>query len=264
MGPIMATTAAVVMGSLPRVVHALTLVAAGVVIVILFSFLLAAVAPEVTLSFTGNGELAARINPDLYALLTALASGAAGAFITSRAEIADSIGGVAIALSLVPPLCVVGIALQHGQPEAALGALLLFLTNFLAILLAGGVVFTALGLSALAATSEQARLRWRGLAVFAVGILFVTIPLAATTYEAVQRQVETRSATDAINVWLKGTRYNVLAVRISDPVIDVAVEGRGDLQPVQALADHLAVTLGHPVTVKVHTVSSEAATSMEP
>lgn len=140
MGPIMATTAAVVMGSLSRALRSAGLVGAGVASVVAFAYLLSALVPEVSISFTSNGEISSRIQPNLYALLTALGSGAAGAFITSRAEIADSIGGVAIAISLVPPLCVVGIALQQGLVGPALGALLLFLTNCLAILLAGGLV----------------------------------------------------------------------------------------------------------------------------
>ena len=177
MGPIMATTSAVVMGSMPRALRAFALVLAGIATVIIFSYLLSWVVPDVTISFTSNGEITSRINPGLYALLTALGAGAAGAFIISRAEIADSMGGVAIAISLVPPLCVVGIALQQGQLDAAGGAFLLFMTNFLAILLAGGVVLVVLGLGRLAVTQEHARVRRRGLALFVVGILIVTIPL---------------------------------------------------------------------------------------
>ena len=56
----------------------------------------------------------------------------------SRDDIADSLPGVAISISLVPPLCVVGIALSAGQWTAAGGAMLLFLTNLFSILLAGG------------------------------------------------------------------------------------------------------------------------------
>ena len=71
-------------------------------------------------------------------------------------EIADSMGGVAIAISLVPPLCVVGISLQQGQLGAAAGALLLFMTNFLAILLAGGVVLLIVGLGKTAVSPGHA------------------------------------------------------------------------------------------------------------
>src|SRR5205809_3503903 len=183
MGPMMATTSAVVMGSLPRALRAFALTVAGIVSVIIFSSLLTFVVPDVTISFTSNGEITSRINPGLYALLTALGAGAAGAFIISRAEIADSLGGVAIAISLVPPLCVVGISLQKGQLNAAAGASLLFMTNFLAILLADGVVFMVLDLGKSAVSQEQARFRRHGFLLFVVCMLLVTIPLSLTAYQ---------------------------------------------------------------------------------
>jgi uncharacterized hydrophobic protein (TIGR00271 family) len=264
MGPIMATTAAVVMGSLPRALRSLALVCAGVASVVVFSYLLAALVPEVAISFTDNGEIASRIQPNLYALLTALGSGAAGAFITSRAEIADSIGGVAIAISLVPPLCVVGIALQDGQVGPALGAMLLFLTNCLAILLAGGVVLWAVGLGSIAANPEQARLRQRGLIVFAVGILIVTIPLALTSYQAVERRMESISATETVEAWLDGSSYDVITVNVNDQNVTATVAGSGELKPVRELATRLAATLQRPVVVNVRWVTSEVARSDEP
>jgi uncharacterized hydrophobic protein (TIGR00271 family) len=264
MGPIMATTAAVVMGSLPRALRSLGLVCAGVASVVGFSYLLAALVPDITISFTDNGEIASRIQPNLYALLTALGSGAAGAFITSRAEIADSIGGVAIAISLVPPLCVVGIALEDGQLSPAFGAMLLFLTNCLAILLAGGVVLWAVGLGFAAADPEQARLRRRGMIVFAVGILIVAIPLAATSYQAVERRLETISATETVEEWLDGTTYGVITVNVNGQDVTATVAGNGELKPVRELAVRLADTLKRPVVVNVRWVTSEVARSDEP
>ena len=159
MGPMMAITSAVVMGSLPRALRAFALTVSGIVAVIIFSYLLSLIIPSFTISFTSDGEITSRINPGLYALLTALGAGAAGAFITSRAEIAEALGGVAIAIALVPPLCVVGISLKLGQLAAAAGASLLFLTNFLAILLAGGVVLLVLGLGKSVVSHAQGR--WR-------------------------------------------------------------------------------------------------------
>src|SRR5215468_10487850 len=49
MGPMMATTAAVVMNSLPRALRAFALTLAGIVSVILFAYLLAWVVPDVTI-----------------------------------------------------------------------------------------------------------------------------------------------------------------------------------------------------------------------
>ncbi len=89
MGPIMATTAAVVMGSTQRALRAFALTIVGILTVIVTAYLLSWVVPDITISFTSNGEIASRINPGLYALITALGAGAAGAFIISRAEIAE-------------------------------------------------------------------------------------------------------------------------------------------------------------------------------
>ena len=264
MGPIMATTAAVIMGSRRRALRAIALVVAGIVTVIISSFLLSWVVPDVTISFTSNGEIASRINPGLYALLTALGAGAAGAFITSRAEIADSMGGVAIAISLVPPLCVVGISLQQGQLGAAAGALLLFMTNFLAILLAGGVVLLIVGLGKTAGSQEHARVRRRGLALFVMGILLITIPLTLSAYQAVIHAAENNSATSEVGQWLEGTSYRVVTVNVNDRVVIATVEGAGELEPTQQLANQLAAALGHPVVVNLRMLPVQMGVSSNP
>jgi hypothetical protein len=75
MGPIMATAAAVVMGNSRCALRSLALVAAGVASVILLALALTWIVPDVAISFTENGEIASRISPGLYALLTALGAG---------------------------------------------------------------------------------------------------------------------------------------------------------------------------------------------
>ncbi len=264
MGPIMATTAAVIMGQSQRALRALTLVAAGIVTVIVFSYILTLVVPDITISFISNGELASRINPGLYALLTALGSGAAGAFITSRDELADSMGGVAIAISLVPPLCVVGIALQQGQWDAAAGAFLLFVTNFLAILLAGGLTLWLLGVGKVAVTKEQVQARRRGFALFVVGILLVAIPLTLTAYQAVTLATDNNNATVEVRKWLEGTPYQVVAVNVNKKVVVASVEGSGELNPLQALADQLASALGRPIVVRLRVIPQQSEDSSTP
>ncbi len=264
MGPIMATTAAVVMNSLPRALRALALTLTGIGFVILFAYLLAWVVPDVTISFTSNGEIASRIHPGLYALLTALGAGAAGAFILSRAEIADALGGVAIAISLVPPLCVVGIALRQGQLEAARGASLLFLTNFLAILFAGGMVFLILGVGTTVVSQEQGRFRRRAFLLIVVGVVLVTVPLSLTAYQKVVSARENANATAVVEQWVAGTSYRVETVTLNDGSVDVTVDGTGPMKPLQQLADQLAAALGHPVVVDLRTLPTQRVTSDTP
>ena len=261
MGPIMATAAAVVMGSSRRTLRALGLVVAGIASVILVSILLTLIVPNVTISLTENAEIASRISPNLYALLTALAAGAAGAFIMGREEIADSMGGVAIAISLVPPLCVVGIALSQGEWGAAGGAMLLFLTNFFAILLAGGLVFMLSGLGGLATADNQTRMRRNAFILIAVATLLVAIPLSLTTYQAVTAALDSKDATGVTEQWLEGTPNRVVAINVNDRLVIVTVEGTGELRPLRELADSLATTLGHPVLVKLRTIPTQSEAS---
>jgi len=264
MGPMMATTSAVVMGSLPRALRAFALTVAGIIAVILFSFLLSLIVPSFTISFTGNGEITSRINPGLYALLTALGAGAAGAFIISRAEIADALGGVAIAISLVPPLCVVGISLRCGQMGAAIGSLLLFTTNFLAILFAGGVVLVIIGLGKLAVSREQIRLRRRGIILFVVCLLLIAIPLSLTAYQNITGAVDNNTATVTIQNWLQGTSYQVDTVSVNGRAVSVTVDGSGQLKPLQQLANRLATALHRPIFLYVRTVPALNSESQGP
>ena len=115
------------------------LVATGACAVIALGWLLGQLTPVPVVAAT-NSQVAARVDPTLGDLIAALATGAVGSFALVRDDVSDTLPGVAIAISLVPPLAVVGLTLESGAPKQALGALLLFLTNFGAILLTGLIV----------------------------------------------------------------------------------------------------------------------------
>ena len=261
MGPIMATAAAVVMGSAQRAAQSLALVVAGVISVIVLATGLAWIVPDVSISFSENSQLTSRIAPGLIALLTALASGAAGAFITSREEIADSMGGVAIAISLVPPLCVVGIALRVGEWESAAGAFMLFLTNFLAILLAGGITFRLGGLGRLASTGQHIRLRRNASILIVLATLLVAVPLSITTYEVVTDALEDRAALEDVDAWLAGTTYEIVAVDVYEQNVSTTIDGYGDMPRLSELAKELASSLKRPVIVKLRVLPTMVESS---
>ncbi|OSM05364.1 hypothetical protein MAIT1_03546 [Magnetofaba australis IT-1] len=90
-------------------------------------------------------EMAARLSPNLLDLGVAVVSGMAGAYANAREEIAKGLAGVAIAVALVPPLCVLGIGLGWMDWSVVSGASLLFATNLVGIAVAGSVAFLALG-----------------------------------------------------------------------------------------------------------------------
>jgi uncharacterized hydrophobic protein (TIGR00271 family) len=107
MRPIMATAAGLVMGEVRRAGNSFLVVLASVFGVVALAWLLTEINFATVISFDTNSQISGRISPRLIDLFTALAAGTAGAFAMSRDDVADSLPGVAIAVSLVPPLCVV-------------------------------------------------------------------------------------------------------------------------------------------------------------
>lgn len=92
-----------------------------------------------------TGEIMARTAPSLFDLGVALLSGMAGAYALCRPNVSAALAGVAIAVALVPPLVAVGIGLAWLEWAIAGGALLLFLTNLVAICAASELVFLLVG-----------------------------------------------------------------------------------------------------------------------
>lgn len=88
-----------------------------------------------------TSEILSRTYPTLIDLGIAVAAGIAATIAVSRSDVADSLPGVAVAVSLVPPLCVTGIGLSNGAWDIALGSFLLYAVNLCAILLCAGIVF---------------------------------------------------------------------------------------------------------------------------
>ena len=263
MTPIMATAAALIMGNMNRAFNRLSLVVIGVLTVILLSWLFGLLYTGY-LSFTANSQIVARISPRLIDLVAALASGAAGAFCLSRDDIADSLPGVAIAISLVPPLCVVGLSLSAGQIEAATGALLLFITNFLAIILAGGAVLGILGLNGAAQIEVKGTARRKAFALVIVAVILVAIPLLITSRQATRDAYTESQAEQAAEVWANGSEYRVRQVRsIGDSVYIVAI-GNGEPPPFEELVTALEDRVGRSLIVDLELLPSRIISSLRP
>ncbi len=234
MTPIMATAAALVMGAPQRSIKSLLLVGAGMALVIALSWLIG-VSYSGVISFSQNTQIVGRISPRTTDLMIALASGAAGAFAYSRDDIADSLPGVAIAISLVPPLCIAGISLSQGEWTAAWGAMLLYMTNFLAILLTGGGVLAFLGLGSVATQTLTGFARRRAFYVIGLGVLLVTIPLAATSVRVARDSWTQLRTAQVVDAWLEGSQYELQKVSVGEQNTSVLIAGEGEPPPLDEL-----------------------------
>ncbi len=171
--PILALSLAVVQGDIRLSRVAIEATLKGIFLTIGVATLLTAISPLRDL----GGEVTSRVTPNLLDLAVALASGAAGAYAIARKDVATALPGVAIAAALVPPLCVVGIGLAILDMQIAGGGALLFLTNLVAIVLAGAVILLLLGFRPTERGVREVRLR-RGLVASLVLLLIISIPLA--------------------------------------------------------------------------------------
>jgi uncharacterized hydrophobic protein (TIGR00271 family) len=141
MSPIVGAGMAIVLGDLRFLRFTLGSALRGMVIVLIVGFLLGLVAADSKLT----SEILNRTQPGFIDLLIALFSGLAGSFAIVYSGAAAALPGVAIAAALVPPLASSGLAFSQGNINGGIGALLLFITNFIAISSAATLVFLLFG-----------------------------------------------------------------------------------------------------------------------
>lgn len=89
--------------------------------------------------YEGSSQLLARTSPSIYDVLIGFFGGAAGILSIAAKNKGQVMPGVAIATSLMPPLCTAGYGLATMQMNFFLGALYLFFTNTIFILVASWI-----------------------------------------------------------------------------------------------------------------------------
>jgi uncharacterized hydrophobic protein (TIGR00271 family) len=142
MRPIMALAYAVAVGDGRMKRKSLLTLSGGILITLLTS----AVVENLLSLYEPTNMILARIQPSLVDLSVAVAAAAAGTLAATRSNVSDALPGVAIAVSLVPPLCVTGIGISVGSSAIALGSLTLFTVNLVGIVLAAATIFVLEGI----------------------------------------------------------------------------------------------------------------------
>ncbi len=238
MTPILATTAALIMGQTKRASTSFLIVIGGIILTILLSMVIGWLTFDV-ISVTLNSQIASRTSPNLDDLIVAIAAGAAGAFAYSRSDVASSLPGVAIAIALVPPLSVVGVTLSQGEWSSAAGASLLFLTNLLSILLAGGAVFALLNLGSASVagrdlTQKKQRKVYRDIAI---GVLLIAVPLAVATFSVAKSSAAQSQISDLTQEWLEENQSDLEldGVNVFSNNVEITLHGSSDPEPISEL-----------------------------
>jgi uncharacterized hydrophobic protein (TIGR00271 family) len=198
-------------GRLPMFLRAFRTLMLGVVICMLLAM---AVGHLVAFPSFGS-EVMNRTSPNLLDLGVALVAGAVAMYAKLRKDAISALAGLAIAVALVPPMCVVGILLASSFWMQAYGALLLFATNLLGIMV-----------GAMAALGTLERVYRRRLFQSRLGLTSVAltallvIPLGSSFYRLMQRSRQETKAQQLEQVIEQELRSSTITLG-GDPAIDL-------------------------------------------
>ncbi len=242
MTPIQGIMLATVLGDRANLIRSLVLVLAGAAAAVAIAYLVGMLVVNDVLADT-NSQVAARVTPGLIDLLAALGTGVVGSVALIRRDISDALPGVAIAISLVPPLSVVGLTLESGSVQQSLGALLLFMTNVVAIIGTGIVVMSFYGVNRLtrSSTDNASRVaRLRGpIVLIAIMVVIVGAPLTWTSVTVAARSIVEREVFSVADTWSQSVGWRVSSVSSIGSRVSVRLEGPSPAPDAKQLGDEL-------------------------
>jgi len=204
-------------------------VAIGTILAIILSFLIG----WITGISNYGSEILARTQPNLLDLGIAVAAGGIGGYGKIESKVSNTIAGTAIAVALMPPVCVIGLGLSQGNWLLSRGASLLYLTNLLGIALACMLVFVCAGYAPL----HQARkplviaIVLTSILLMPLGFSFSRLVQQARLQNSVKKALTNRTVTfqtlELTNVnfnWLAKPPQIVLSVNAKEAVTERQVE----------------------------------------
>ena len=258
MTPILGTAVSLVLTEAPRLVMSLLTVLAGAAGAILVGWFISFLSAGAISVDNLPGEVAGRTAPGLFDLGIAVAAGLTGGYLMVDRKAAASAAGVAIAVALVPPLAVVGICIELGSWSLAGGALLLFSTNFAAIVFAASLVVAASGVIPRGFLRFRVRVLRTGFAVVAVAVVAVAVPLAVHTANVVEQQTFQQLVVDAVGDWdPRALVQSITTERGAVWSVDLQVSTPADRNSAWQLAEMITERSGKTVELDLAFVTEE-------
>ncbi|MBC7300822.1 MAG: DUF389 domain-containing protein [Nocardia sp.] len=247
--PILGVALGVVTGRAPLLGRSLLLVVSGIVVVVALGFLFAQLLPN-PVNVLSNAQVVGRTSPKLMDLTAAMATGLVAAIAITRRDVGDVLPGVAIAISLVPPLGVVGVCLGSQAPALAGGAFVLFASNVVAMIITSTIVLLAAGY---AGDADPSTVR-RGKAYLVLGaaLVLVAIPMVLNSLSTLWAG----QIADAARDWLgDAPNAQVIDVDLQGDIATVSVLGPQQLPPRAQLQQKVNdLVPWNPKVVIIHTV----------
>lgn len=163
-----------------------------------------------------TSEILARTRPNILDLFIAVFWALVAILSLRFSRLSESVAGVAIAAALLPPLSVIWIELYLGNYVLAFWSFMLFLTNILAIVFVGVVVFLLFGYTP--HVEKQQKLMIRNFAFLGILIVAIALPLYASLVNFKEEIKLTNEVRAILNDMLSGT--SILVDKINVQLID--------------------------------------------
>ncbi|NMC35408.1 DUF389 domain-containing protein [Candidatus Beckwithbacteria bacterium] len=249
--------------------QAVTLLLVAIAITFFSAFAITLISPIKGINY----EILARTNPTLLDIFVALVAGGVAALAIVQSKISDSLAGVAIATSLMPPLCVSGIGLALFSSATFLGGLMLFFANVISIIFISVLMFYLVGIK----RTSNSQFQRNGLIIVSITLIITALPLIlllknytfkSEAYQTTRQVLEQRFAKispaislDSVSMSLK-SKTDPDAIDIEAEVLvpeDIAI----DYQQKEAIIDQLKSALGRNINLNLRIQHTIALVSQE-
>lgn len=193
-----------------------------------------------------GSEVLSRSKPTLLDLGIAVVAGSISGYAKVQPKISSTLAGTAIAVALMPPVCVIGLGMSQANWSLSQGATLLYLTNLLGITFACMLTFFLIGYSPLkkARTPLILTLVFVGALLIPLTVSFSRLVLQARLENSIKKVLLNKTLTfqrlsllKSDTDWLTNPPQVRLSVRAKEPVTPTQV---------RLLEEFLAKEMGRP------------------
>jgi uncharacterized hydrophobic protein (TIGR00271 family) len=196
-----------------------------------------------------GSEIFARSEPNLLDLGIAVAAGSISGYAKAEPKISGSLAGTAIAVALMPPICVIGLGLAQGNWSLSIGATILYLTNLLGIALSCMLTFLIIGYTSFKRARKPLiwTLALTGVLLIPLGVSFARLIRQAQLQTSLERALLNKTVTFQRLELLK-SETNWLA---NPPVVRLNVRAKEAVTPrqVQLLEEFIGREMGQSFTL---------------
>jgi len=243
--PIRALAFAAIEGDILLFRQSLISIISGTIVAVFLSFALGYISD---IPIFGS-EIFARSKPNLLDLGIAIAAGGISAYAIIEPKVSPTVAGTAIAVALMPPVCVVGLGLSQANWLLSFGATLLYLTNLLGITLSCMVTFLLQGYTPMVQAKTALVLAGvlTSILLIPLGISFVDLVRQSRLESSLRQALVNRTITFQ-RVELAGLSTNWL---VNPPEVRLFVRAKEEITPrqVELVEEFVSRIMGQPFTL---------------